>query len=102
MAQAWVNVQGGLGVFRCIVCDANMCPEDFKRSFSFLSEHMCGGPKRSVDLQINNFEWCVDHRTYDYVIACHSFRGKISQMKVVEDFESVVVERETRRYKGME
>ena len=27
-------------------------------------------------------------RTNDYVIACHSFRVRISQMKVVEDFES--------------
>ena len=27
-------------------------------------------------------------RTYDYVIACHSLKGKISQMKVVEDFDS--------------
>ena len=40
-------------------------------------------------------------RFYDYVIACDSFKGKISQMKVVEDFESrphkavsLVVERE--------
>ena len=40
-------------------------------------------------------------KTFDYVIACDSFRGKISQMKVVEDFESrphkaesFVVERE--------
>ena len=27
-------------------------------------------------------------KVYDYVIACNSLKGKISQMKVVEDFES--------------
>ena len=30
----------------------------------------------------------VIERTYDYVIACHSLTGNVSQMKVVEDFES--------------
>ena len=44
-------------------------------------------------------EWV--EKVYDYVIACDSLKGKISQMKVVEDFESrphkamsFVVERE--------
>ena len=44
-------------------------------------------------------EWV--EKVYDYVIACNSLKGKISQMKVVEDFESrphkavsFVVERE--------
>ena len=27
-------------------------------------------------------------RTYDYVVACNSRKGEISQMEVVEDFES--------------
>ena len=31
-------------------------------------------------------EWI--EKTCDYVIACNSLRGKITQMKVVEDFES--------------
>ena len=30
---------------------------------------------------------CVE-KVYDYVIACNSLEGKISQMEVVEDFES--------------
>ena len=30
---------------------------------------------------------CIE-RTYDYVVACYSLRRNISQMKVVEDFES--------------
>ena len=29
-----------------IVCDANMCPEDFERSLWFQSEQLCGGPKK--------------------------------------------------------
>ena len=44
-------------------------------------------------------EWI--ERTFDYLVACQGSRGKISQMKVVEDFESrphkavsFVVERE--------
>ena len=31
-------------------------------------------------------EWI--EKVYDYVIACTSLKGKISQMEVVEDFES--------------
>ena len=39
-----------------------------------------------ADLQIrkeSGFE-----RTRDYVIACHSLRGKVSQLQMVEDFDS--------------
>ena len=31
-------------------------------------------------------EWI--EKVYDYVVACHSLKGKISQMEVVEDFGS--------------
>ena len=37
----------------------------------------CGGTRRSVHLQV---EIC------DYVSACNSFKGQLSQMEVVEDF----------------
>ena len=47
-------------------------------------------------------EWI--ERTFEYVIASHSLKGKITQMEVVEDFESrphkaasFVVEREGAR-----
>ena len=33
-------------------------------------------------------ERCVDRRTYDYVVASGCLKGKILQMKVVEDFDS--------------
>ena len=46
-------------------------------------------------------------RTHDYVIVCNSYKGKNSQMKVVEDFESrppkavsFFLSRETMRYRN--
>ena len=57
---------------------------------------------RSRDL---NGEWI--EKTYDYVIECGTLKGEISQMKVVEDFDSrqhkavsFVVDRERRRFKN--
>ena len=75
-AQAWVNVRGGL------------------RIFSVYFWHSEGWTPKTEAL----LEGVLN-------LACHSFRCKISQMKVVEDFKSVphkacvlfVVEKETRR-----
>ena len=60
-----------------IVCDANMCPEDCEKSLLF---------QRGQMIVVAQGEWI--ERTYDNVIASHSLKGKISQMKVVEDFGS--------------
>ena len=72
-----------------IACDANMCPEDFEKSLWFQKEQMyVVVPKEASTCRSKGpkGEWI--ERTYDYVIACHSLRRQISQMKVVEDFES--------------
>ena len=72
-----------------VACDANMCPEDFEKSPWFQKELMhVVAPKeastcRSMD---SKGEWV--ERTNDYVMVCHSLRRNISQMKVVENFES--------------
>ena len=139
IAQAWVNVRGGLRVFSVyfwhsegwaprnealleavvkqanttrhpwlVPCDANTCPGDFDKSLWFRRERMhVVAPKEASTCRSKGpkGEWI--ERTYDYVVACNSLRGKLSQMKVVEDFESrphkavsFVVERETKRYRN--
>ena len=39
-------------------------------------------------MQVERPKRCIE-RTYDDVVACGSLKGKISQMQVVEDFESI-------------
>ena len=72
-----------------IACDANMCPEDFKKSLWFQRELMhVVAPKEASTCRSKGpkDEWI--ERTCDFVIASGSLKGKISQMEVVEDFES--------------
>ena len=70
-----------------IACDANMFPEDFKKSLWFQSRHMFieapgDGVSTSRSKGLNGE---LIERTYDYVIASHS---QIKTTQVVEDFES--------------
>ena len=65
-----------------IACDAKMCPEDFQTRADAR-----GGPKRSTCRSKGPKEEWIE-RTYDYVVASGSLKGKILQMEVVEDFES--------------
>ena len=44
----------------------------------------CGSFRKSFHVQVKR--WI--EKVYEYVIACNSLKGKISKMKVVEDFES--------------
>ena len=44
-------------------------------------------------------EWI--EKVYDYVIACNSLKGKISQMEVVEDFASRPHMERTEAAKGV-
>ena len=115
IAQAWVNVTGGLGCFSVylwhserwtprneallealvkqantlVACDANMSPEDVEKSLWFRKERM-------HVLASNGVSTCRSkgpkgervEKTYDHVITCNGFRRKISKMEVVEDFES--------------
>ena len=72
-----------------IACDANMCPEDFEKGLWFQRELMhVVAPKEASTCRTKGPKDVWIERTYDHVIACNSLKGKISQMKVVEDFES--------------
>ena len=67
----------------------NMCPEDFEKSLWYQMEQMyMVAPKEASTCRSKGpkGEWI--ERTYDYVIASGSLKGKISQMEVAEDFES--------------
>ena len=72
-----------------VAYDANMCPGDFEKSLRFQRDRMhVAAPKeastcRSISPQ---GEWI--EKNYDNVIAGNSLKGKITQMEVVEDFES--------------
>ena len=84
-----------------MACDANMCPEDFKKSLWYEKSQ-----KKVVALEKastcrskgSNGEWI--EKVCDYVVACDSIQGRITQIEVVGDFEcrphkavSFVVER---------
>ena len=73
-----------------IACDANMCPEDSKKSLRFRSRHMfIKAPGEGVSTGRSNGPFDeLNERTYDYVIASHGLQVKIKNMEVVEDFES--------------
>ena len=72
-----------------IACDANICPEDFKKSFWFQSRHMSfEAPGEGVSTCRSkgpNGEFI--EKNYDNVIASHSRHGHIKITDVVEDFE---------------
>ena len=71
-----------------IACDANVCPEDFKKSLWFESRHMfIEAPGQGVSTRKGPNGELVE-RTYDHVIPSHSLQGKIKDMEVVDGFES--------------
>ena len=72
-----------------IACDANMSPEDFEKSLRFGKDqvHVIAPQGVSMCRSKNaKGEWV--EKVYDYVIASCGLKGKISDMKVIEDFES--------------
>ena len=67
-----------------------MSPLDFeKKYFGSKRSDACNGTRRSVNVQIKKKKakgkW--EEKVYDYVLACSSLKGKISKMKVIEEFE---------------
>ena len=140
IAQAWVNVRGGVRVFsvhfwhsdgwttrneallEAVVKQAQttrhpwLVPGDAqyacgrRREEPVVSKESdaCSGSGRSVHMQVKSAQGEWIERTKDYVIACLSLRGQISQINDVEDFESrphkavsFVVEREREGNTGM-
>ena len=66
-----------------------MCPEDFEKSLCFQSKQMhVVAPKEASTCRSKGPKGEWTERTSDYVIECNSLKGKNSQMKGVEDFES--------------
>ena len=74
-----------------IDCDANMCPEDFEKKPVFQSRHVfIEAPGEGVSTFRSkgpNGEFI--ERTHDSVVSSHGLQGKIKNMEVVEDFESI-------------
>ena len=61
-----------------IACDANMCPEDFEKSLWFRREMMhVVAPKGVSTCRSKGPQDVWIQRTYDYVVASGSFKGKI-------------------------
>ena len=56
-----------------VACDAIMSPVEIEKASGFRGSKSAKG------------EWI--EKVYDYVIACTSLEGKISQMEVMEDFD---------------
>ena len=72
-----------------ISCDANMSPEDFEKTLWFRKDqmHVTAPEGVSTCRSKDATGECVE-KVYDYVIHCNSLKGKISNMNVIEDFES--------------
>ena len=71
-----------------IACGANMSPEDFEKSLWFRKEQMyVMAPEGVSTCRSRNAKGEWVEKVYDYVIACRSLEGRISDMQVLEDFE---------------
>ena len=89
LLEAVVNQAKGTRHPWLITCDANMSPEEFEKSLWLQREQMhVVAPKEASTCRSKGLKGEWFESTCEYVAACHSFRGEISQMKVEEDFES--------------
>ena len=72
-----------------IACDASMSPEDFEKSFWFRKDQMhVTTPEGGSTCRSKNAKGECVEKVFDSVVACSSLKGIISDMKVIEDFES--------------
>ena len=72
-----------------VACDANMCPEDFEKSFWFQRETMhVVAPQGASTCRSKGPKDVWIERPYDCVVASGGLKRKIKLMVVVEDFES--------------
>ena len=71
-------------------CDANMSPEDFEeKNLSFRREQMyVMAPEGVSTCRSRSAKGEGRRKAYDYVTACSSLKGRLSDMQVTEDFES--------------
>ena len=66
-----------------------MSPEDFEKSLWFRKDQMhVIAPEGVSTCRSKNVKGERVEKVYDNVIACSSLKGRISDMKVIEDFES--------------
>ena len=69
-----------------VACDANMCPDDSEKSLWFQMDRMhVEAPREAFKCRSQDSKGGWIERTHDYVIACNSLGGKITQMEAVED-----------------
>ena len=67
---------------------ANVSPVEFEKKPLVSEEPDACGTERASTCRSKGAKGERIEKVYDYVIACSSPKGKISQMEVVEDFES--------------
>ena len=74
---------------RWLAGDGTMSPVDFEKK-PLVSEKpdACESSRKSVHVQVKKCEKENGLRSFMTVVACISLKGKMLQMKVVEDFES--------------
>ena len=66
-----------------------MRPEDVEKSLWFRKDQMhVIAPEGVSTCRSKNAKGEWVEKVYDYVIACSGLKGKISDMEVIEDFES--------------
>ena len=89
-----------------VACDANLSPVDVeKKSLWFQRNRMLVvAPEKASTCRPEGVQREWIEKVYDYVVECNSLKGNVSQMEVVEDFESrprkavsFLVEKERRR-----
>ena len=72
-----------------IACDADMSPEDFEKSLWFRKDQVhVMAPEGVSTCRSKTAKGERVEKVYDYVTACSSLKGQISNMKVTEEFES--------------
>ena len=72
-----------------IACDANMSPEDLEKSLWFRKNQIhVIAPEGVSTCRSKNVKGEWVEKIYDYVIACSSLEGRISDTKVKGYFES--------------
>ena len=93
-SQGWTPRNGALleAVFKrvkasrhpsAVACDANMNTEDFEKNVGFQCRQMfTEAPKEASTCKSKGPKGELIERTYDYVNASRSLRGKITQMEV--------------------
>ena len=70
-----------------VACDASMSPVDFEQRLWFQWSRMqVVAPEKVSTCRSEGAKGDWIEKVHDYVVACNSLKGKMSKMKVVEEF----------------